>query len=261
MLPIPTTGQARDGIQAGDFLIDLSDYMKKQEGATKTEIETLTAVVAGKLDAEPIHKHDISEIKQLENVLAGKYDTSQQYSYNVILSDSEKIPYLESPKVGLLELTSSKDDSGYKLYVDESNGDLMIILGDILVASYTKSTHTWSFAGVSLDSISSISDVLTEMRGLITDNSVSIVNNDTKINAVVAKVTGIETNMSKLSSDVASLGQNYSTLSAQLNEYITKTDAIMKNHYEALRLLCEEHGMIDSNVEDGDKITPGVAAE
>ena len=244
MLPIPTIGQVEQG---GGIIVDLSDYMKKVDGATKEELKVVTDAMANKLDAEPIHKHDISEIKQLENVLAGKYDTSQQYSYNVILSDSEKIPYLEAPKVGLLELTSSKDDSGYKLYVDESNGDLMIILGEILVASYTKSTHTWSFAGVSLDSISSISNVLTEMRGLITDNSVGIVNNDTKITAVVAKVSAIETNMSQLS--------------AQLNEYITKTDAIMKNHYEALRLLCEEHGMIDSNAEDGDKITPGVAAE
>ena len=103
MLPVFTTGQVKDGIDSGDFMIDLSDYMKKKDGATKTELQTLTDIVSNKLDASPQHKHHIDDIKQLETALASKYDTSQKYSYNVILSDSEKIPYLEAPKVGTHE--------------------------------------------------------------------------------------------------------------------------------------------------------------
>ena len=91
MLPVFTTGQVKDGVDSGDFMIDLSDYLKKKDGATKTELQTLTEVVANKLDASPQHKHDMRDIKDLREVLEGKFDTSQKYSYNVILSDSEKI--------------------------------------------------------------------------------------------------------------------------------------------------------------------------
>ena len=69
MLPVFTTGQVIDGVDSTDLLIDLSSYMKKKEGATKTELETLTAVVANKLDATPQHKHHIEDIKQLQSAL------------------------------------------------------------------------------------------------------------------------------------------------------------------------------------------------
>ena len=39
-------------------------------------------------------------------------------------------------------------------------------------------------------------------------------------------------------------------------EYIAKTDAVLKNHYDALIELCEKHGMVDSNTNDGSNITP-----
>ena len=68
MLPIFTTSQVKDGIDTGDLLIDLTEYMKKKDGATKTELESLVSVVAGKLDAEPQHKHHIDDIKQLASV-------------------------------------------------------------------------------------------------------------------------------------------------------------------------------------------------
>ena len=41
MLPIFTTGQVKDGIDIGDLKIDLSDYMKKKDAATKKEVEEL----------------------------------------------------------------------------------------------------------------------------------------------------------------------------------------------------------------------------
>ena len=72
MLPLFTTGQVKDGIDTGDLMLDLSDYMKKKDAVTKAELENLTAIVANKLDAEPQHEHHIEDIKQLNNVLNGK---------------------------------------------------------------------------------------------------------------------------------------------------------------------------------------------
>ena len=34
MLPIFTTGQVKHGVDTGDFVIDLSDYIKKKDAAT-----------------------------------------------------------------------------------------------------------------------------------------------------------------------------------------------------------------------------------
>ena len=76
MLPVFTTTQVKDGIDIGDLMLDLSDYMKKKDAATKTDINALTAALANKLDATPQHKHQIDDIKQLQNALDGKLDTS-----------------------------------------------------------------------------------------------------------------------------------------------------------------------------------------
>ena len=230
MLPVFTTGQVKDGIDSGDFMIDLSDYMKKKDGATKTELQTLTDIVSNKLDASPQHKHHIDDIKQLETALASKYDTSQKYSYNVILSDSEKIPYLEAPKVETLEIVANSESSGYKLYVDDSSGDLMVVSDDILIATYVKSTGNWIFGGVNLSDVRNavnMQSVLIKLQTTVTehdthikDNSIDIVSTDAKINALTAK----------------------------LDEYISKTDAVLKNHYDVLMELCEKHGMVDGDI-------------
>ena len=230
MLPIFTTGQVKDGIDIGDLKIDLSDYMMKKDAATKKEVEELTAVVANKLDAEPQHKHHIEDIKQLETALASKFDTGEKYSYTTIISDIETIPYLEAPKIKILSIGDMETENSYKFYVDESNGDLMIVLNDMLIGTYVKATNDWILGGVNMNdlNISGINDKVLEHDGMIQTNSVNITDNLGKINA----------------------------LTASLNEYITKTDAILKNHYDALIELCEKHGMIDSNTSDGDQITP-----
>ena len=237
MLPVFTTGQVKDGVDSDDLMIDLSDYMKKKDGATKTELQTLTEVVSNKLDASPQHKHHIDDIKQLETALASKYDTSQKYSYNVILADSEKIPFLESPKVVTLEVAADKESTGYRFYVDDSNGDLMVVHDDVLVGTYSKSTHNWILGGVNLGEIGDISAVQSTINEIqatvaehdahIKENAVDIVSSDAKINALTAK----------------------------LDEYISKTDAVLKNHYDVLMELCEQHGMLDNNDSDGAKIT------
>ena len=202
MLPL-TTHQVNDGVDAGDFMIDLTDYMKKKDAATKSELNTLTEILANKLDATPQHKHDISDVKDLQEELDSKYDTSKKYSYNVILSDTEKIPYLEAPRVGRLDISCNSGRDGYIFYVDDESGDLMITLNDVLIGSYSIAAGKWSF--------------------------------ESDTSAVETKITSVE--------DI-------------INQYIAKTDAVLKNHYEAILLLCQKHGMIDGDGDAGNNISP-----
>ena len=231
MLPIFTTVQVKDGIDTGDLLIDLSDYMKKKDGATKTELSALTAVVSGKLDATPQHKHDISDVKDLQEELDSKYDTSKKYSYNVLLSDSEKIPYLEAPKVLSMEIANKFDVEGYVIYVDDASGDLMITLNDVLIGSYSKAAGRWSFETDTSD----IDAVLNNHGEAL--NAVC--------NATLRNITDISTNATKITS-----------VEAIIDSYIAKTDAVLKNHYDALLLLCQKHGMVDGDGDAGNNISP-----
>ena len=185
MLPIFTTAQVKDGIQSGDLMLDLSEYMKKKDAATKTDINALTAALANKLDATPQHNHQIDDIKQLQNALTGKLDKGEKYPHNQILSDVEKIAYIEAPRVD--KLTVGGD---YTFYVDSASGDLMITRTGSLIGSYAAAAGKWSWEGTKID------------------------------------------------------------------EYIAKTDAILKNHYDAILMLCQKHGMVDGDETDGDKVSP-----
>ena len=222
MLPIYTTGQVQNGITpGGDLMIDLSEYMKKKDAeklATTESLEALSDIVAGKLDSSPQHKHHIEDVKQLEEALNSKYDKGQQYSHNVLLNDTEKISYLEAPKIELMEIVKDKDSSGYKFYVDDSNGDLMITLEDILIASYFKATGKWSFNGMGSEDL--------------------------------------EQRISKITNDISSLTSQTNNLDMTINTKIIEIENILKNHYDALLILCQKHEMVDSNTDDGDQITP-----
>ena len=84
--------------QINEDIIDIltlymTQYAKKNEIVSKDELNTLSIIVAGKLDPTPIH-HDIQHIDELQNQLINKLNSNQRYSYNTILSDSEKIEYL-----------------------------------------------------------------------------------------------------------------------------------------------------------------------
>ena len=50
-------------------------------------------------------------------------------------------------------------DESYKFYVDEANGDLMIVSDDLLIGHYSKSGQNWHFNGLTdmLESIVVIS--------------------------------------------------------------------------------------------------------
>ena len=224
MLPIFTTGQVRDGVDTGDLMLDLSDYMKKKDGATKIELNNLSAVVANKLDATPQHNHHIEDIKQLQSLLDAKYDKGEKYPYNTILSNPEKISYLEAPTVERLNI------NGYTFYVD-TNGDLMITLNDVLIGSYSNVSGKWSFE----------TDT-TEIDNVLENHGEAL---NAVCNATLKNITDISTNETKINS-----------VESIINEYITKTDAVLKNHYDALLLLCEKHGMVDGDGDAGNNISP-----
>ena len=203
MLPVFTTTQVKDGIDIGDLMLDLSDYMKKKDAATKTDINALTAALANKLDATPQHKHQIDDIKQLQNALDGKLDKGERYPHNQILSDVEKIAYIEAPRVKQLDISANNSIDGYIFYVDPASGDLMITLNDVLIGSYSIAAGKWSF--------------------------------ETDTTAVETKIDSVE--------DI-------------INQYIAKTDAVLKNHYDAILLLCQKHGMVDGDGDEGNNISP-----
>ena len=282
MLPLFTTGQLKDGIDTGDLMLDLSDYVKKKDAeklATKSALSELEAVVAGKLDASPQHKHQIDDIKQLTEELNSKYDKSEKYSHNVILSDTEKIAFIESPKVTRLEVAMNQVADGYNFYVDDSNGDLMIVSpASILIATYSVASGTWSFGGVNVNehqevlenhtealnavcsatlvNIKDISESNTKIDEHITEATTSITNhqevleNHTEALNAVCSATLVNIN------DITSNNTKINTVESIINEYISKTDAVLKNHYDALIILCQKHGMVDSNVNDTPNVTP-----
>ena len=245
MLPVFTTNQVKDGIDIGDFMIDLSDYIKKKDAATKKELQSLTTVVANKLDIEPQHKHDIANIKDLREELDSKYDTSKRYSYNVILSDSEKIPYLEAPRVKKLDISATQGIDGYVFYVDEANGDLMITLNDVLIGSYSIAAGKWSFE----TDTSEIDNSIASLDKRIGNNEIVLENHYEALTAVCGATL-------KNITDIADNGTKITTFEQALNDYVAKTDAVLKNHYEAILLLCQKHGMVDGDGDEGNNISP-----
>lgn len=202
MLPIFTTGQVESGFGTADLMIDLSDYMKKkdvEDFVSQEKFDDLTEIVANKLDSTPQHSHHIEDIKQLQNLLNDKYDKGEKYPFNVILSNPEKISYLEAPKINNLEIINNSDNnSNYKFYVDESNGDLIISINDMTIATYSKASQNWIFAGFSTG---------------------SLVDGD-------------------------KLLENIASIDTKINEYITKTDAVLQNHHDVLMAICEKLEMV-----------------
>ena len=252
MLPIATVQGVKNGISTG-MIIDLSDYLKKTEGVTKDEFTSLENTVSGKLDTEPQHKHDISDVKNLHEALDSKYDTSKQYPHNVILSDVDKIAYIEAPKVQRLEVAMNSTADGYNFYVDDANGDLMILSpSSTLIASYSIASNSWTFGGIPLNDIANNSTV-TEHDQLIKANSVDIATNLAKITAVQ---DALNTHTHTTIDNELTVNGNVIVKGTNVLSKITEMETVLKNHYDALILLLEKHDMIDSNTGDGSNVNP-----
>ena len=145
-----TVANADSGSSTGTqtVKIDLTNYALKKDTATKEEFEALVNTVANKLDKEPQHHHKISDIDELQTELNAKYDKNNKYSYNVILSDSEKIPLLENTKIINLDIAPDKNTSGYTLRVDSTSGDLQIVNNGVIIMSYNKASNRWILNGI-----------------------------------------------------------------------------------------------------------------
>ena len=145
-----TVANADSGSSTGTqtVKIDLTNYALKKDTATKEEFEALVNTVANKLDKEPQHHHKISDIDELQTELNAKYDKNSKYSYNVILSDSEKIPLLENTKIINLDITKDKNTTGYTLRVDSTTGDLQIVNNGVIIMSYNKASNRWILNGI-----------------------------------------------------------------------------------------------------------------
>ena len=162
-----TTKQIDEGIT--DILtLDMEQYAKKNETATKEELNGLTEVVAGKLDSTPMHHHDIQHIDELQNQLSNKLNSDQKYSYNTLISDPEKIDYLEKLTTDELSIGVTHDgvlDSKFTIDTNSVN-DLVIKDGDVTVGTYVKSTNTWNMNGIT-DTLVEHADVLDNHREAI----------------------------------------------------------------------------------------------
>ena len=166
------TGNNGSGTQT--VKIDLTNYALKSETTPKEAFTKLVDVVANKLDKEPIHHHKISEIDELQTELNAKYDKNSKYSYNVILSDSEKIPLLENTKIINLDITSNKNTSGYVFNLN-SNGDLQITKNNNPIMVYSVAGNSWFLNGVDIldtlenhmEGINTLRDAIQELAGMI----------------------------------------------------------------------------------------------
>ena len=132
--------------------VDTTKFALKSEVATKEEVQTLTSAVAGKLDASPQHHHEINDIDQLQTSLNNKLDITQRYSYSTILSDAEKIDYLDELKTTELEISTAQNQNGYSFSVD-NNGDLLLVLGNVAIARYDTPTSSWLFSNVNINEV------------------------------------------------------------------------------------------------------------
>ena len=143
--------------------LDLTNYATKDKVPTLDQFNILTSTVAGKLDSSPQHKHDIIDINELTQALSNKLSNQTKYSYETLLNDSEKIPYLENVKIPILNITKDKLSDGYIFRVDSQTGDLIIMLNTgASIASYNKASGHWIFNGVDLNNfITTTREVLT----------------------------------------------------------------------------------------------------
>ena len=166
------TGNNGSGTQT--VKIDLTNYALKEETTPKEAFAKLVDVVANKLDKEPIHHHKITDIDELQTELNAKYDKGSKYSYNVILSDSEKIPLLENTKIINLDITSNKNTSGYVFKVN-SNGDLLINKNNEPIMIYSLVDNIWFLNGIDIlgtlenhkEGINILRDAIQELAGMI----------------------------------------------------------------------------------------------
>ena len=191
MLPLLTTAQVQSAsisasttnsvettkseIDSASLMIDLSEYMKKKDAATKEELQ------------------------KIEDELANKVDKTVNDCVSIV-----------------------DNDDSYKILVNEDTGELNIVYNENVIARYVKTSNCWRFNGIDLDVL------------------------DSKLDNVCSDIKNLETKVDESTTNVSSIIVEIESLQANLNTFITETNAILKNHFDALVELCQEHNMIDS---------------
>ena len=146
-----TTKQIDKGVT--DVLtLDMTGYAKKDEVVNKDEyqqrIDELTDVVANKLDAAPMHHHDIQHIDQLSTVLSNKLDGDRRYSHRTLISDIETIDYvvkLTTDEVVVNGVTDTNPKMSVKMNTVD---DIVVKHGTNTVAKYVNELNMWNINGV-----------------------------------------------------------------------------------------------------------------
>ena len=105
--------------------------------------------------------------------------------------------------------------------------------------------------------------IITERRLRLTDGTdkkyVELVNqNGGNLNAILFSPNNTEEKViTLLSADGnTSLPGHLTVKGTNILSKITELENILKNHYDALLILCQKHGMVDSNTSDGSNVTP-----
>ena len=167
---------------AGELIVDLSDYVKRNEVSSIIDLEGLKEKLGNKLDKTPEHRHNISAITELQNILDSKLSATKLYSYKTIISDIEKIETLENPTItNKLNLRSPDESTTYQIYAVDDG---------LVITESSKSIPI--------------------LKYLKTDDSVWI------------------------------QGEN-------LTKFIKDTNAVLKNHYDAIKLIAEKVGLTETD--------------
>ena len=176
---------------AGELIVDLSDYVKRNEVSTIIDLEGLKEKLGNKLDKTPEHRHNISAITELKNELDSKLSAGKMYSYKTIISDIEKIETLESPTItNTLNLRAPDESTEYSVYATNDG---------LVITESSKATPILKYQ--------------------------------------------------KLDDTVWIQGEN-------LTKFIKDTNAVLKNHYDAIKLIAEKVGLTDSGKDEDDSTTP-----
>ena len=122
--------------------LNLSQYIKKPEAATKEELKELKAELDTKLTELPQHKHDTGDIDGLAEALNEKLNIGL-YSYRTLINDTELIDFLQHPKIVINEITKDKLSNGYKFKVDNNNNLIIQDSNDKAIMWYNNALGRW----------------------------------------------------------------------------------------------------------------------
>ena len=147
-----TVNQVKNGVGVGWNSLKVDDLARKVDVPTKTEFVELQNVVGDKLDKNPPHTHEMTQIKELSNTLDTKLDKNKKYNYSSILENPEAIDYLTTVQTTKMEIVPSQNVKGYNFNVD-SVGDLQIVYDKQLIGNYRVVDNKWLMGGIDVKGV------------------------------------------------------------------------------------------------------------